>query len=206
MIESFARFLQLSGVFHPLETTFPDGTVEFEPWMSTAFVDIRERARRRGKLNVLAPPTSGLCFTRKLMDRLLPMPEEIRITSDNYLKFGAMALAPGVYLNERLGAQRIHASNAYTLRADRLPMQARMHLLIAQTLKNCHPELTRLADKVFAKALADYVAARKRDPDSRAVISRYIKQIGLARGSDILGRVGYQYVKHHIWPRVTKLT
>ena len=199
--ETFAAFPGAEWVFHPLETNFPNGTVECKPWMGTAFVDIRERAITRGKLSVLAPPTSGLCLARNLLNRLLPMPENIRITSDNYLKFGAMALAPGVYLAEALAAQRIHSSNAYTLRADRLPLQARMHLLIAEGLSERHPQLARLADKVFAKALADYVGARERNPSDRAIVSKYLAQAGFTRASNILARAGYHYAKNYVFRR-----
>jgi glycosyltransferase involved in cell wall biosynthesis len=199
--EMFATTAEAGWLFHPLQTNFADGSVIREPETSTRFIDERESAVRRGRLTVHAPATSGLCFARKLLHRLLPMPEEIRITSDNYLKFGAMSLAPGVYLDEALAAQRIHPNNAYTLRGDRLPTQARMHLLIAQGLKSRYPELRRLSDKVFAKALADYIATRKRDPDCRAVISRYFEEGGLARGINILGHAGYHFARRHFSPR-----
>jgi hypothetical protein len=104
-----------------------------------------------------------------------------------------------------LAAQRIHANNAYTLRSDRLPTQARMHLLIAEGLRYRHPQLRRLTDRVFAKALADYLAAGKRDSDCRAVISRYFEQGHPARGARILGHAGFHYARHHLWAHVRRL-
>ena len=187
VVEAFAGSLTAGWVFHRLETTFADGSIKPKSRHPTRFVDERQSALQRGKLNAFAPPTSGLCFARSLLDRLLPMPEEIRITSDNYLKLAGMSLAPGVYVDEPLAAQRIHPSNAYTLRPGRLPLQARIHLLIAEALSSRHPELKRLNDRVFAKALADYLVAGNRDADCRAVISRYLKQSSLASGAKISG-------------------
>jgi glycosyltransferase involved in cell wall biosynthesis len=196
----FAAVPDAGWVFHALQRNFPDGTFECKPWTSTRFVDDRELASRRGRLSICAPATSGLCFTRKFLDTLLPMPEDILITSDNYLKFAAMALAPGIYMEEALAAQRIHDNNAYTLRSDRLPMQARMHLLIAQGLKNRHPELRCLSDKVFSKAVADHIAAGDQDLYSRVAIARYLRQAGLPGRATIMGRIGYHYGKRHLWP------
>jgi glycosyltransferase involved in cell wall biosynthesis len=200
--EVFAAFREASWVFHPLQMSFPDGSIECKSETSTQFFDQRDRSSRYGKLRGTAPPTSGLCFHRRLLERLLPMPEEIQITSDNYLKFAAMSLTPGVYLDKGLAVQRIHDRNAYTLRANRLPMQARIHLLIADALKNKFPELTRLSDKIFAKALADYIATGKRDPLCRAVIRRYIGQAELGRMADIVPRTGYHFIKRHLLSKI----
>ena len=202
--EVFAAYTEASWAFHPLQITFADGRVECKVSGKIYFVDEREHARR-GKLYGTAPPTSGLCFSRKLLDRLLPMPEEIRITADNYLKLGAMSLAPGVYLDKGLAAQRIHESNAYTLRADRLPTQARIHLLIAEALKHRFPELTRLSDNVFAKAVADYIAAGKPDPNYRTLIRHYIKASTHSRGAGIVARAGYHYIKRHVLPHLNPM-
>jgi glycosyltransferase involved in cell wall biosynthesis len=199
--EVFAAHAEASWVFHPLQITFADGRVQCNSTGNTHVVDERREARR-GKLRGTAPPTSGLCFSRKLLDNLLPMPAEIRITSDNYLKLSAMSLAPGIYLDEGLAAQRIHESNAYTLRADRLPTQARIHLLIAQALKDRFPELARLSDKVFAKALADYIAAGESDAYFRTLILDYIRRSKFSGIADIVARTGYHYLKRHIVPHI----
>jgi glycosyltransferase involved in cell wall biosynthesis len=198
LAEVFATCGEARWVFHPLQRIFPDGSTENKSMATTQFIDERAHATRYGKLYTVAPPTSGLCFKRELLERLLPMPEEIRITSDDYLKLAAMSLAPGVYLNTDLAVQRIHDRNAYTLRADRLPAQARIHLLIAEALKSRFPELTCLSDHVFAKAFADYVAAGKRDPLCRAVILRYIGQAEFGRIADIVARTSYQFIKRHL--------
>jgi glycosyltransferase involved in cell wall biosynthesis len=198
LAEAFATCGEAGWVFHPLQRIFPDGSIESKSMAKTQFIDECEHATRYGKLYTTAPPTSGLSFKRKLLERLLPMPEEIRITSDDYLKLAAMSLSPGVYLNTDLAVQRIHDSNAYTLRADRLPVQARIQLLIAEALKGRFPELTCLSDHVFAKALADYVAAGKRDPLCRAVILRYIGQAKFRRLADIVPRTSYQFIKRHL--------
>ena len=198
LVEAFATCEAARWVFHPLQRSFPDGSIKTKSMATTRFVDEREHATRYGKIYTSAPPTSGLCFKRELLERLLPMPEEIRITSDDYLKLGAMSLAPGVYLNTDLAVQRIHDRNAYTLRADRLPVQARTQLLIAKSLKTKFPKLTCLSDHVFAKGMADYVAAGRRDSLCRTVIWRYIGQAEFGRVADIVARTSYQFIKRHL--------
>jgi glycosyltransferase involved in cell wall biosynthesis len=175
LAEAFATCGEAGWVFHPLQRIFPDGSIESKSMAKTQFIDECEHATRYGKLYTTAPPTSGLSFKRKLLERLLPMPEEIRITSDDYLKLAAMSLSPGVYLNTDLAVQRIH-----------------------EALKGRFPELTCLSDHVFAKALADYVAAGKRDPLCRAVILRYIGQAKFRRLADIVPRTSYQFIKRHL--------
>ena len=83
---------------------------------SLLFIDARQRLRK-GKVDVVLPATSGLFFRRDVLQRILPMPEEIRITSDNYVKMAALATCPVLLIPDILAAQRLHTENAYTKRA-----------------------------------------------------------------------------------------
>jgi len=60
-------------------------------------------------------PTSGILFSRKLLEELLPMPEEdFRICADLYLQIGAAFLGNvGVMPQAVLGGYRIHGQNNF---------------------------------------------------------------------------------------------
>jgi glycosyltransferase involved in cell wall biosynthesis len=72
-------------VFHPLALF---GAVDLPQSESVqggdGLIDVRSDAVA-GRLRLATPATSGLTFRRELLARILPMPDEIRITSDNYL-------------------------------------------------------------------------------------------------------------------------
>src|SRR3546814_14305070 len=59
---------------------------------------------------------SGLSFRRDALSAVLPMPESIRIASDEFPKFAALALFPGDHEGEALALQRLHGANAETLK------------------------------------------------------------------------------------------
>jgi glycosyltransferase involved in cell wall biosynthesis len=106
----------------------------------------------KGKQRFWAPATSGLSFSRHLLNVLLPMPTDIRITSDNYLKFSAMALVPGIVITDRLGFQRIHGKNAYTSNYDPL-LRAETNLLTGRAIAQKHPTLQAIGNRLVANGL-----------------------------------------------------
>lgn len=61
--------------------------------------------------------TSGNAFDRKVLDRLLPIPEvEFRISADGYLVTLAPLFGRVISLDEPLGAYRLHGNNAWAIR------------------------------------------------------------------------------------------
>ena len=104
IVNTFNSNLEIDWCFHPLK--FVDRKhkpldINQRYTGESGIYDIR-RDLERGKLNGRLPfnsiATSGLCYRRSLLEQLLPMPERIRITSDDYLKYAAFALSPGYAL------------------------------------------------------------------------------------------------------------
>jgi glycosyltransferase involved in cell wall biosynthesis len=58
-------------------------------------------------------PTSCLAFRRQLIERLLPIPEALRLQADGYLSLLAVLLAPVVSVAEPLAVYRRHGRNLY---------------------------------------------------------------------------------------------
>lgn len=149
--------VDLGWCFHPLMMWQVQTGVEAPAIVTgdAGVYDLRSRIAQ-GKLSGYMPipmVTSGLCFRRSLLQQLLPMPEVIRITSDDYLKYGALGLAPGYVLLENLATQRLHGNNAYTARDDRRPLRGQIHLLTAYWLDHNFPRFGCFTDKLFAVGL-----------------------------------------------------
>lgn len=197
---AFAARPEIGWVFHPVRRVFEDGrSSTVAPRIAqTRYIDHREPALRRGRLpGPPGPVTSGLVLTRRLLDQLLPISEAITITADNYLIFLAMALAPGIYLSEPLATQRLHGTNLYTFRKD-MVRQARIHLLIAQSMRRRCPRLSLLSNHIFARSLAWYLTALRRDRACEQTIGEYLRHTRLLELPDLMLRAGYHAVRNSL--------
>jgi glycosyltransferase involved in cell wall biosynthesis len=66
----------------------------------------------RGQLLAFQPhQTSALAFRRELLNRLLPIPENLRVHADAFLELTAILLAPAICVPEKLAVYRIHGKN-----------------------------------------------------------------------------------------------
>lgn len=57
-------------------------------------------------------PTSGLVFPKKVLEEILPIPADFRISADGFLTRAAVHLGPTVVFPEPIGGYRIHNGNA----------------------------------------------------------------------------------------------
>jgi len=148
----------------------------------------------RGKPLFWAPPTSGLTFRRRLLGKLLPMPQHIRITSDNYLTFSAPAFAPGFWISECLSLQRIHGANAYTAKDDPL-FKAVVQLSIARGMHDAFPKLARLANRLFANAAAAKWTAGADFQEVSGEVRQYLGNCAVAEKVEVLARLAYRILR-----------
>ncbi len=85
-------------------------------------------------MHVRRPRNLGIDIRENLLDQLMPIPEAITITSDNYLKLSSLALEPGYFIAEQYALQRIHGENNL-YRAVGRTMRANVDMLIASGLR-----------------------------------------------------------------------
>jgi len=124
--------------------------------IQTQVVDFRKHFQK-GKTFKYSVPC-GLCFRRRLLEKILPMPEAETVTlSDNYLKYAALGLSPGMFLADKLAVQRIHSSNIYTFRKDNQELKAKISIKTGYYLKTNFPEISLFADKIFARGFAENI-------------------------------------------------
>lgn len=97
--------------YHQLRTVDAENVSKGRPWpIATWQGDIRKRIMRTGGWWP-RPTTSGLCFSRAYLERVLPMPTGFRIWPDTYLAPPAAFLGPVIGVNLPLGVYRVHGEN-----------------------------------------------------------------------------------------------
>jgi glycosyltransferase involved in cell wall biosynthesis len=157
--------------------------------------DLRTQMRRggiRGQLPFSLPPTTGLCFTRPLLQQIMPMPEAGGIAiNDTYLQFIALSLAAGVGLARKLAVQRVHQHNTLTNTplAKRALAVSRVNCFTSYWIHKNYPFLGEFTDKLFAAGLSAHW--RSRSVEVAAVIDQYLGWRPMAQKISIYTRASY---------------
>ena len=153
-------------------------------------------AMRRGHIPYIATATSGLCFRRSLLERIMPLPEAAGVAlSDNFLKFSALALEPTVFLDEPLAEQRIHGGNIYTARDDAERLRARIRVVTGYWLRRRFPDLRRSSDRLFAVGLGLYWRLGGVEQPYRQMVRDYLAESGAVGRLPILLRAAYRRLR-----------
>jgi glycosyltransferase involved in cell wall biosynthesis len=121
-------------------------------------IDLRERFAAGERLPYACPAFSALVFRRHVLDAILPMPEDIARAGDEFPKFAALALFPGIHLGDRLARQRIHDANASTFR-DTSVESATRFLKTAYHLRYRYRHIGPSTDKWFASSFGRLLGA-----------------------------------------------
>jgi glycosyltransferase involved in cell wall biosynthesis len=136
------------------------------------------RLARRGKLSTWLTATSGLSIRRDVLGHLMPVPEQILVGTDNYLKIAILSLFPVLQVPDALAKQRLHGDNRYTMGhgADKRLAVAQVDAILAFYLKKNYPHLGRLAWKQYGRVLHSLrscgtAEARRIEHDIRASYS-----------------------------------
>jgi len=142
--------------------------------------------------------TSSSCFRRSLLEQILPMTEDIRITSDDYIKYISVGLTPGFILFKNLAKQRIHHNNAYTLRADKdkQKLKSKITILTGYWMKHNFPlVMSKFSNNLFAIGISLYYFHNAQETESEKLMEKYLKSATLLEKSEIYLRAFYNYMK-----------
>ena len=152
---------------------------------------------QKGKIPPHIPPCPTLCFTRKLLEKILPMPTTKKMPgSDHYLKFIAVAISKGFILAEDLTLQRIHGNNMGTLREDKLYMRAREYLFTGYWINKNFASLKKFADKLSSAGIALDWQSGKNDFENSHIIKEYFNSSSLAEKLKINLIALYYYINN----------
>lgn len=149
---------------------------------------------KKGKLPFYPPATSGLCFTRSLLQLILPMPEVITITSDNYLKATAAALSKGYFLDEQLAILRLHDNNRFTARNNKQQL-ANITILTAYCMRTNWSILAKLANNSFSDGLGTAWKIGGIEAETTQTIKSYLSTVSPLEGLEIGIKSFYHYLR-----------
>lgn len=154
----------------PVAEVTPEHRSRGKVWKTGGSGDYTAAVRRgRTKLLPLLPATSGLVFRRELLERIMPIPVELGITADNYLKLAGLLISPVRILDQPLACQRIHGANRYTLQAGKSSRFAktvrRVNRGVACGLAHLEP-----AQKTSLRLVANNIRTALSDFDCRDLV------------------------------------
>jgi hypothetical protein len=117
----------------PLQEIDADGGLlgGVNPPVSLPEGDLRDLVVSRGPGAYPTPPTSGNAFSRRFLQQVLPVPEELRVCADGYLYDLAPLYGRVARLDRPGGAIRFHDGSTFMAKGydDRLPHSVRVHEL-----------------------------------------------------------------------------
>lgn len=151
-----------------------------------AHIDLRANFAAGDKLGYACPAFSALSFRRSTLDAILPMPEDIARASDEFPKWAAIALFPGIHLGVALAQQRLHAANAASLRTDGRVEAATRYLKTAYHLRHRYAHIGPSTDKWFASSFGQLVGvmgtrAALSNEESRRYLKHYFRPMTWVR-------------------------
>ncbi|MEO0648903.1 MAG: glycosyltransferase [Cyanobacteria bacterium J06650_10] len=134
---------------------------------------------KQGYLKFYPPSTSGLCFRRELLSKILPMPEILQMAADRYLVQAALILSEGYFLQTPLTRQAIHSNNDGTMKTSlsSKKKKGQNEVLVAYFLHSRFPHAWKFSHRTFARG---WGAIRKYGLTSKSIaslIQRYLASV-----------------------------
>jgi glycosyltransferase involved in cell wall biosynthesis len=163
VVQQFEQYPEAGWLFHELQKVDTAGlpiTGVSPTWMKS-LTDFRQLILQGQPIRTLVPATSGLCFTRSLLTQTLPMPEQLRLSADNYLRLSAMLFAPGLLLPEKLAFHRMHGSNHYEAGTNQFFLHAETNIQTSYYLRKRFAEMGAFTEQLFAHSLGQLVGRRE---------------------------------------------
>ncbi len=123
VVEGFENHSDAGMIYNSLtvvgSSETPPGFADFIPVSGYLAKDIQKLLQYR------VHPTSCLTFRRGSLERLLPIPESIRLQADAYLALLAPLVLPVLAIPESLTAYRIHGQNLYSTQESKITSEQR---------------------------------------------------------------------------------
>lgn len=197
LVNTFAQYHDIGWCFHRLKfvNAQTGAFVRLSRESGSKECDLRAQIKKNGNIPFYGPATSGLCFKRTLLQLVLPMPEIITITSDNYIKIAALALSKGYFLDEQLALLRLHANNNYTERPNNKNIQAKVAILTAYCLKNKWLFLSKHTNKLLSRGIGLAWTSGGIETEVQPIVKDYLANISLKERIYIRIKALYHCVK-----------
>jgi len=205
IIKEFQKHPEVSWYFHLLKFLRKSNEHQSSSY-SRKYSEVHDlrSCMENGKLNGSLPfeiqtATSGMCFQRSLIQKILPMPEIIRITSDDYIKYAALGTSRGVISFQPLALQRIHDNNAYTSCSNISHLKAKTQILTAYSLRENFPTLTNFSNNLVSMGIYICWQLESVESDLNGLINTYIEASSPLEKLAIYTKAGYyRFLKYNL--------
>ena len=197
IVEIFQSYPEIGWCFHPLK--YIDANNQFiaiyppPPDEHQTEVDFKDQVINNAKRPPWGPPTSGLCFHRSLLEKILPIPESLSHSMDGYLRNISVSLAKGYFLNEPLSIMRIHGGNARYVLAN-----PKIFIIEAYWLRENFPHLRKLANKIFTWGFSEFWRVGSVEAVCKETIVKYLSKASFLERIEIFMRTSYHYVRSFV--------
>ena len=186
---------------------------EKSPKTESGKIDFRENIKS-GQVPDFTPSMSNLCFSRRGLKEIFPLPEirgiSGRAISDLYIHSLAVGLGTGCFTKQDLGIYRLHEVNNmskfHKLNAASLSLSKRRRQVAEKKIATAYwmqqkfPEFKGITNKFFSKGFATYLSSNypkshKVDIDCEMLLKSYLAEFSLLGKFKIILMIFYYWVK-----------
>lgn len=175
-------------------------------------IDFRDRIKS-GKIPDFTPSMSNLCFSRRVFQKIYPLPEikgiSGRAINDLYIHSLAVGLGTGCFTKQDLGVYRLHeVNNMYKFHklnaslsfSKRRRQVAEKNMATGYWIQKNFPEFKNIANKFLSKGFATYLSSgypksHKVDLDCEQLLQSYLSEFSLLGKSEVLAMILYYWIK-----------
>lgn len=164
ILNIFLKYEDIGWLFHPLQVVDVNGNklsaTDNENKSESFLVDFRGNMMRGDMPDFMLPATTGLCFRKDLLKLFFPVPNQLKISTDNFLRIASLHLSPGYILNSKIAVHRVHGNNAFENRKDTEVVRAKTNIKTAFYIRKSFPEAKKFADRLCAHSVGKLIAKK----------------------------------------------
>jgi glycosyltransferase involved in cell wall biosynthesis len=152
VVNLFQRHPDAGWCFHELEDVDANGKSlkrNRHRLEALEYVNLKPVLESGAELKHWFPATSGLCFRRQVLDQILPMPEQFRVSADSFLRLAAIYCSPGILSPTTLAVHRQHGNNLYDFRPDVHIERVKLGIQTAYHFQKKFPQTQAFNSKKF---------------------------------------------------------
>lgn len=185
--------------------------------LADTFQNIRARSRqfqseeidfkqgvRQGKIPDFPPSTSNLCFSRRILGKIFPLPEVKGVTglaiSDLYIHTLAIGLSTGRLTKRDLGIYRCHEVNMGLSFQKMRRRVAEINVTTGYWIQERFPEFQDISNKFVSRGFATYLSSRhstshEADIKCEELLKSYLDKASSPMRIKILSMILYYWTK-----------
>ncbi|MEM1253010.1 MAG: glycosyltransferase family 2 protein [Cyanobacteria bacterium P01_H01_bin.21] len=158
-----------------------------------------------GQIPNFTPSTSNLCFSRKILEKLFPLPAIKGISgmaiTDLYIKLLAVGLGSGYVNKNNIGIYRFH-NNYYKFQNldKKRRLFGEIYTTTGYSIRQKFPEFKKISNKILSKGFSTYLSSNyskneQADADCNLMFKEHIGSCSLQEKMKILASVLYYRFK-----------